>query len=98
MKSWREVVAAMRQTPATASCSALPIMPERTGSEWPTDCRVTLTCSCGYQCRTSSELGAFMSGWRKISWEDRTAQCWSCDRTQRADRMAPYEPGRCENV
>jgi hypothetical protein len=52
-----------------------------------TDCQVLLTCGCGYQTRVSSPLGAFMSGWRKILWEEQHAQCWLCDREQRVRQM-----------
>ena len=52
-----------------------------------TDCKTLLTCSCGYSTRVSSPLGAFMSGWRKILWEEQHAQCWLCDREQRVRQM-----------
>jgi len=52
-----------------------------------TDCRVTLHCYCGATTRVSSPLGAFMSGWRKILWEEQHAQCWLCDREQRVMEM-----------
>ncbi len=52
-----------------------------------TDCRILLRCGCGYSTRVSSPLGAFMSGWRKILWEEQHAQCWLCDREQRVRQM-----------
>jgi hypothetical protein len=52
-----------------------------------TDWQITIRCSCGYTARVSSPLGAFMSGWRKILWEEQHAQCWLCDREQRVRDM-----------
>lgn len=51
------------------------------------DTRILLVCGCGYSTRVSSPLGAFMSGWRKILWEEQHAQCWLCDREQRVRQM-----------
>jgi hypothetical protein len=52
-----------------------------------TDWRITLWCACGYSTRVSSQLGAFMSGWRKVQWEEQHGQCWLCDREQRVREM-----------
>ena len=51
------------------------------------DCKHLLTCFCGYQDRMSSPLGAFMSGWRKVIWEEGHGQCWRCDRENRVLEM-----------
>ena len=59
-----------------------------TGSTAVIDPRILLVCSCGYSTRVSSPLGAFMSGWRKILWEEQHAQCWLCDREQRVLKMS----------
>jgi hypothetical protein len=89
MKSFREVAAAVRPTLTIADCSVPSNAIQRpTASVSQTDCRVTLTCSCGSSTRVSSPLGAFMSGWRKIQWEDRAAQCWLCEREQRLAGMS----------
>lgn len=87
MNLFREVVAAMRQTPQEPSFFAPNAMPKPTPLAVTIDPRILLVCSCGYSCRVSSPLGAFMSGWRKILWEEQHAQCWLCDREQRVRQM-----------
>jgi hypothetical protein len=88
MKSLREAKAEIRRTLTNVSwrvfAATSTARQERIDV---TDCRVTLTCSCGTSTRVSSPLGAFMSGWRKIQWEDRAAQCWLCEREQRLAGM-----------
>ncbi len=83
MKSFREVVEAIRLTQQEPYFSAPSATRRRTDFE----CQVVLSCSCGQSCRVSSPLGAFMSGWRKIQWEDRKAQCWECARNQTVEKM-----------
>jgi hypothetical protein len=62
------------------------------------DWRVELRCRiCGLTSRTSSPLGAWVTGWRDIDWPMKDGVCWYCDREQRRVEV-PHESGRRENL
>jgi hypothetical protein len=77
----------VRLTRTIADCYVFAIMLKPITSASDIDCRVVLTCFCGAWTRVSSPLGAFMSGWRRIQWDERHAQCWLCEREQRVREM-----------